>query len=101
MLSNWVFVQKDNGLGGFQIECRKNNSGPVVLTNFDNRNYSENAQVLIIVSDDGWKWKNTRGEQGVRLSMNGVCVMELGDLQEMADVVEFAQQVLAGKEKLP
>ena len=78
-----------------QIECRKTFSGKVDL---DYRrgwnNYNEFGQVLVIVPNKKWRWKNAEGTSEIRVSMNGPCNLSVSELNEFKEVVDIAKEML-------
>jgi|TARA_Y100000296_G_scaffold7044_1_gene8457 hypothetical protein len=88
-IGDWTLTTKGN-----QVECRKTFSGPAILRRWPNQKYNEHAQMLLIVSLDGWKAKNVSGKQQIRLSMNGAAVMEVSDILEINSVIIKALNLL-------
>ena len=74
-----------------QVECRKTISDQC---KHNGRSSTMMGQVLLIVSNDGWKWNNETGTSDVRLSMNGACSMTLARLQTFVDVTDHARKIL-------
>tara|TARA_Y100000310_G_scaffold27729_1_gene26351 strand:+ start:9070 stop:9381 length:312 start_codon:yes stop_codon:yes gene_type:complete len=88
-IGDWTLTTKGN-----QVECRKTFSGAAILRRWPNQKYNEHAQMLLIVSLDGWKAKNVSGKQQIRLSMNGAAVMEVSDILEINSVIIKALNLL-------
>ena len=92
-IGDWTLTTKGN-----QVECRKTFSGAAILRRWPNQKlekYNEHAQMLLIVSLDGWKAKNVSGKQQIRLSIDhGAAVMEVSDILEINSVIIKALNLL-------